>query len=69
MVQAISFPESLRAGTRDPRLPALPYGKEPVDVIVDFLTCIWTYAKAKITEEIGSIADLSAPLSLVYPAG
>ncbi len=44
---------------RDPRLPGLPYGKEPVDVIVDFLTCIWTYAKARITDEIGSVADLS----------
>lgn len=51
-------PEALRDRTRDPRLPALPIGKEPIDVIVDFLRCLWTYAKSKITEEIGSIVDL-----------
>lgn len=62
-------PESLRSSVRDPRLPALPYGKEPVDVIVDFLTCIWTYAKTRITEEIGSVADLNAAdVVLTVPA-
>ena len=40
------------------RLPDLPYGKEPIDVISDFLSCLWNYAKARITEEIGSVADL-----------
>ena len=29
-------------------------------MIVDFLTCLWKYAKEKITEEIGSVADLGA---------
>lgn len=56
-------PESLRARQRDPRLPALPHGKEPVDVIVDFLSCLWTYAKGKITEEIGSVVDLGQSLT------
>lgn len=27
-------------------------------MIVDFLTCLWSYAKAQITNEIGSIVDL-----------
>lgn len=27
-------------------------------MIVDFLSCLWTYAKGKITEEIGSVVDL-----------
>ncbi|KAM0786232.1 hypothetical protein ACM66B_007033 [Microbotryomycetes sp. NB124-2] len=51
------------------RLPELPAGKEPFDVVVDYLTCLWTYAKARITEEIGSVADLeSAVVQLTVPA-
>ncbi|KAK4046962.1 hypothetical protein OIO90_006380 [Microbotryomycetes sp. JL221] len=51
------------------RLPDLPAGKEPFDVVVDYLTCLWTYAKARITEEIGSVADLeSADVQLTVPA-
>ncbi|KAK4049950.1 hypothetical protein OIV83_003774 [Microbotryomycetes sp. JL201] len=51
------------------RLPELPAGKEPFDIVVDYLTCLWTYAKARITEEIGSVADLeSAVVQLTVPA-
>lgn len=47
----------------------LPFGKEPIDIIVDYLTCLWRYAKERITEEIGSIADLeSANVLLTVPA-
>lgn len=53
-------PESLRSGTPDPRLPPLPHGKQAVDVIADFLNCLWVYARGRITEEIGSVADLGA---------
>lgn len=34
-------------------------GKKPIDLIVDFLTHLWEYAKQQITREIGSVADLS----------
>ncbi|KAI5477442.1 protein of heat shock protein Hsp70 family [Pseudohyphozyma bogoriensis] len=64
-------PDVLRdgRGTSSARLPELPYGKEPIDVIVDFLTCLWTYAKTTITEEIGSVADLeAADVLLTVPA-
>lgn len=40
------------------RLPALPPGKEPIDVVTEYLSCLWQYAKERITEEIGSVADL-----------
>lgn len=40
------------------RLPDLPVGKEPIDVIVDYLSCLWRYAKERITEDLGSVADL-----------
>lgn len=43
-------------------LPELPIGKSASDVVTDFLGALWAYAKAKITEEIGSVADLGASL-------
>ncbi|GAA5840524.1 hypothetical protein JCM11251_007608 [Rhodosporidiobolus azoricus] len=50
-------------------LPDLPYGKEPIDVVTDFLSCVWKYAKERITEEIGSVADLeAADVILTVPA-
>lgn len=53
-------PNVLRDGraSSSARLPDLPFGKQPIDVVVDFLTHLWRYAKRKITEEIGSVADL-----------
>ncbi|KIJ18146.1 hypothetical protein PAXINDRAFT_167416 [Paxillus involutus ATCC 200175] len=44
----------------DPRLPQLPPGKTAMNLIVDFLTCLWEYAKEEITREIGAVADLSS---------
>ncbi|KAN0080079.1 hypothetical protein V8E55_009645 [Tylopilus felleus] len=44
----------------DPRLPQLPPGKTAMNLIVDFLTCLWEYAKEEITREIGAVADLNA---------
>ena len=35
-------------------------GKQAIDLIVDFLSAMWEYAKEEITREIGSVADLSA---------
>lgn len=62
-------PESLRSGQPDPRLPPLPAGKNVVDVISDFLRCIWRYAKRQITDEIGSVVDLdAADVLLTVPA-
>ncbi|KAG8820632.1 hypothetical protein FRC17_010099 [Serendipita sp. 399] len=53
----------------DPRLPRLPPGKRPIDVIVDFLTALWEYAKEQITREIGTVADLnSADVWFTVPA-
>ncbi|CEQ41751.1 SPOSA6832_03518, partial [Sporobolomyces salmonicolor] len=63
-------PESLRSGVPDPWLPPLPAGKNVVDVIADFLRCIWRYAKRQITEEIGSVVDLNAAdVLLTVPSG
>ncbi|KAG8718337.1 hypothetical protein FRC09_012815 [Ceratobasidium sp. 395] len=62
-------PKSLRDGTVDPRLPGLPPGKRPIDAIIDFLSCLWDYAKQQITREIGAVADLdSADVWLTVPA-
>lgn len=60
-------PQVLREGrlAATARLPDLPYGKEPIDVVTDYLSCLWKYAKERITEEIGSVADLGASLSLL----
>ncbi|KAF8904785.1 hypothetical protein CPB84DRAFT_1677131 [Gymnopilus junonius] len=53
----------------DPRLPAIPQGKQPIDLIIDFLSCLWEYAKDQITKEIGAIADLNtADVWLTVPA-
>ncbi|KAI0297007.1 hypothetical protein B0F90DRAFT_1742262 [Multifurca ochricompacta] len=53
----------------DPRLPPLPPGKKPIHLIVDFLYCMWEYAKEQITREIGVVADLdSADVWLTVPA-
>lgn len=64
-------PNVLRDGrsSSTARLPDLPVGKEPMDIIVDFLTCLWKYAKEKITEEIGSVADLGASFPAEARAG
>lgn len=35
-----------------------------MDLIIDFLTALWEYAKEQITREIGSVADLSESYSL-----
>ncbi|GAA5951231.1 hypothetical protein JCM10213_003614 [Rhodosporidiobolus nylandii] len=64
-------PTVLRDGrlASNARLPDLPYGKEPIDVVTDFLSCLWKYAKERITEEIGSVADLeAADVILTVPA-
>ena len=34
-------PSALRDDVVDPRLPRLPLGKKAVDLIIDFLTCLW----------------------------
>ncbi|EIN05832.1 actin-like ATPase domain-containing protein [Punctularia strigosozonata HHB-11173 SS5] len=53
----------------DSRLPQLPPGKTAIDVIIDFLSCIWEYAKGQITRQLGSVADLdSADIILTVPA-
>ncbi|GAA5990623.1 hypothetical protein JCM11641_007059 [Rhodosporidiobolus odoratus] len=62
-------PESLRSGVPDPWLPPLPVGKNVVDVIADFLRCVWRYARRMITEECGSVVDLNAAdVLLTVPA-
>ncbi|KAI0270643.1 actin-like ATPase domain-containing protein [Gloeopeniophorella convolvens] len=63
-------PHALRdQNTIDPRLPPLPPGKKPTHLIVDFLYCMWEYAKEQITREIGTVADLdSADVWLTVPA-
>ncbi|KAI9451257.1 hypothetical protein BJY52DRAFT_1298655 [Lactarius psammicola] len=63
-------PHALRdQNTVDPRLPPLPPGKKPIHLIVDFLYCMWEYAKEQITREIGAVADLdSADVWLTVPA-
>ncbi|GAA5899544.1 hypothetical protein JCM6882_001146 [Rhodosporidiobolus microsporus] len=62
-------PESLRSGVPDPWLPPLPVGKNVVNVISDFLRCVWRYARRMITEKIGSIVDLNAAdVLLTVPA-
>ncbi|KAI0370869.1 actin-like ATPase domain-containing protein [Pilatotrama ljubarskyi] len=63
-------PHALRdEASVDPRLPALPPGKRAIDLIIDFLSCLWDYAKQQITREIGAVADLdSADVWLTVPA-
>ncbi|KAF8622621.1 hypothetical protein AX15_006876 [Amanita polypyramis BW_CC] len=63
-------PQALRdESTIDPRLPRLPPGKRAIDLIIDFLSCLWEYAKDRITREIGAVADLnSADVWLTVPA-
>ncbi|KAF8591765.1 actin-like ATPase domain-containing protein [Ramaria rubella] len=63
-------PQALRdQSTVDPRLPRLPPGKRAVDMIVDFLSCLWEYAREQITREIGVVADLdAADVWLTVPA-
>ncbi|THH06853.1 hypothetical protein EW145_g3802 [Phellinidium pouzarii] len=62
-------PRALRDGHVDPRLPSLPPGKKAIDLIIDFLSCMWEYAKEEITRAIGAVADLdSADVWLTVPA-
>ncbi|KAJ3995986.1 hypothetical protein F5050DRAFT_1762962 [Lentinula boryana] len=63
-------PQALRDDSAiDPRLPQLPPGKRAFDLIADFLSCLWEYAKEQITREIGAVADLaSADVWLTVPA-
>lgn len=41
-------------------------GKHAIDVIVDFLRCLWGYAKEQITREIGAVADLGDRLPCTF---
>ncbi|KAF8970592.1 hypothetical protein BDZ97DRAFT_1790034 [Flammula alnicola] len=63
-------PQALRdESSIDPRLPALPAGKRAIDLIIDFLSCLWEYAKEQITRDIGAVADLNtADVWLTVPA-
>ncbi|TFK37617.1 hypothetical protein BDQ12DRAFT_684989 [Crucibulum laeve] len=63
-------PHALRdEGAIDPRLPTLPQGKRAIDLVIDFLSCLWEYAKDQITRDIGAVADLnSADVWLTVPA-
>lgn len=61
MIKIEYFKLFLDSTIRDPlsvRLPELPYGKTPSNVISDYLSCIWKYAKERIRDELGSVADL-----------
>lgn len=33
-----------------------------MNLIIDFLSCLWEYAKEEITRQIGVVADLSASI-------
>uniref|UniRef100_A0A0W0G1N0 Actin-like ATPase domain-containing protein n=1 Tax=Moniliophthora roreri TaxID=221103 RepID=A0A0W0G1N0_MONRR len=63
-------PHALREESAiDPRLPRLPPGKKPIDLIIDFLSCLWEYAKEQITQVTGAVADLdTADVWLTVPA-
>ncbi|KAF9511529.1 hypothetical protein BS47DRAFT_1346698 [Hydnum rufescens UP504] len=63
-------PTALRdGGAVDLPLPKLPPGKQAIDLITDFLGCLWDYAKGQITREIGAVADLNvADVWLTVPA-
>jgi len=62
-------PRVLRGEDVDARLPQLPPGKTAMNLIVDFLSCMWEYAKEQITKEIGAVADLnSADVLVTCPA-
>ncbi|KAJ6526569.1 hypothetical protein DFH09DRAFT_936040 [Mycena vulgaris] len=63
-------PRALRdESALDPRLPSLPPGKTPTDLITEFLSCLWEYAREQITRDIGAIADLnSADVWVTVPA-
>ncbi|KAJ7468633.1 hypothetical protein FB451DRAFT_1560344 [Mycena latifolia] len=63
-------PRALRdESSLDPRLPSLPPGKTPADLITEFLSCLWEYAREQITRDIGAIADLnSADVWVTVPA-
>ena len=37
------------------------YGKLPVDLIIDFLSCVWEYTKEQISKDTGAVADLGMP--------
>ncbi|KAK7029838.1 heat shock protein 12B [Favolaschia claudopus] len=63
-------PRALRdESALDPRLPSLPPGKKPTDLITEFLSCLWEHAREQITRDIGAIADLnSADVWITVPA-
>ncbi|KAJ7778510.1 actin-like ATPase domain-containing protein [Mycena metata] len=63
-------PRALRdESALDPRLPSLPPGKTPTDLITDFLSCLWEYGREQITRDIAAIADLnSADVWVTVPA-
>lgn len=41
-------------------------GKRPIDLIIDFLSHLWEYAKDQITRDIGAVADLSASSTFLH---
>jgi len=68
-VRRARLPRRLKLATDVLPSTDLPFGKEPIDIIVDYLTCLWRYAKERITEDTGSIADLeAADVLLTVPA-
>ncbi len=41
-------------------------GKSAIDLIIDFLSCLWEYAKEQITRDIGAVADLGTNSFSLY---
>ncbi|KAJ7802663.1 hypothetical protein B0H14DRAFT_3779901, partial [Mycena olivaceomarginata] len=63
-------PRALRnASALDPRLPLLPAGKAPTDLITDFLSCLWEYARDQIARNFGASVHIdTADLWVTVPA-
>ncbi|CED82701.1 dihydrolipoyl dehydrogenase [Phaffia rhodozyma] len=62
-------PEEREVERIDLRLPDLPPNKTVSQVMIDYLTHLWTYARDRITKDIGSLGDLdTAWIFLSVPA-
>ncbi|KAF8150922.1 actin-like ATPase domain-containing protein [Crassisporium funariophilum] len=66
--KAFLDPSIVRGESTDPHLPKLPPGKTGIDLVTDYLGCLWAYAQDEIRKDVASDAVDEANVWLLVPS-
>ncbi|KAF8150916.1 actin-like ATPase domain-containing protein [Crassisporium funariophilum] len=66
--KAFLDPSIVRGESTDPHLPKLPPGKTGIDLVTDYLGCLWAHAQGEIRKDLGSAVVEAANVWLLVPS-